>query len=185
MSLFIGFNDILIFFQKLNLLLVVTTELSGMPYYYIKGIDPSDIRLLCDFDNPVIPLDYVMWRYSGVNYTNPIKLNNFNASEAVTFSCLNKVFNDSLDIRLTVYGKNESEVANIYIFYLHLYFLILEPSFTLSYDGFQATKYDSLSPDIITLTIPLFSVSLVAHTNEIILILLDGTAVLVVAIVDA
>ena len=69
-----------------------------------------------------------------------------------------------LDIILTVYGKNELE-SNVYLFYLHSYFLILEPSFTLSYDGFQVTKYDSLSPDIITLTIPLFSTQVLLSTN--------------------
>ena len=98
--------------------LVVTTEVSGMPYYYIKGINPSNILLLCDLNNPSIQLDSVMWRYSGVNYTNPIRLNNLNATDAVTFSCLT-AFNDLLDIILTVYGKNQSEVANAYLFYLY------------------------------------------------------------------
>ena len=106
-----------------------------------------------------------MWRYSGVNYNNPFKLNTLNTTDAVTFSCLNKFFKDSLDIILTVYGKNKLEVANVFHFYPYSYFIILEPSFTLSYDKFQATKYDSLSPNIITLTIPLFSIQVLLSTN--------------------
>ena len=152
-------------FPKIKSVLVVTTEMSGISYNYIKSINPSNILLLCDLNNPTIPLDSVMWRYSGVNYTNPIKLNNLNASDAVILSCLNKVFNDSLDIRLSVYGKNESK-SNKCLLFLYSYFItLLEPSLMLSYDGFQAIKYDSLSPDIITLTIPLFSTQVLLSTN--------------------
>ena len=47
--------------------------------YYVKGIDPTNILLLCDLNNPYIPLkDVRMTTQQPATYNNPIVLNDLN-----------------------------------------------------------------------------------------------------------
>ena len=50
--------------------------------YYVKGIDPTNILLLCDLNNPNIPLkDVRMTTQQAAIYNNPIVLNDLNQFE--------------------------------------------------------------------------------------------------------
>ena len=61
---------------RIYLHLVVTAFSSN---YYVKGIDPTDILLLCDLNNPNIPLkDVRMTTQQPATYNNPIVLNDLN-----------------------------------------------------------------------------------------------------------
>ena len=56
-------------------------------------------------------------------------------------------------------------ISNVPIRFYNYIKIILDPLFTLSYNGVQATTYKTLSPNIITLMIPFFSTQILLSTN--------------------
>ena len=78
----------------------------GMSYYYIRGVDPSNILLLCYINSIDIQIFTVKWKLSGVDYDNPIKLYDLNAMDATQVACRVRTAN-IYAIVLTVYGKYE------------------------------------------------------------------------------
>ena len=47
----------------------------GLFFSYIKGIDPTNIQLLCDPYDTTVPLSSIKLEYSGGQFDNPLILN--------------------------------------------------------------------------------------------------------------
>ncbi|KAI6650359.1 hypothetical protein LOD99_6036 [Oopsacas minuta] len=122
--------------------MVTTVATAGMSYYYIKGIDQNDIQLLCDQENTSINLNTITWRDTTTNstYNNPVVINNIAAS-----------------LNLTCYMESVATFS--------VQITIYDPMLMLSYTGFDTTNYGTVSPDPISITIPLYSTDVTLITN--------------------
>ena len=67
--------------------------------YYIRGIDPDDIMLLCDPDDTITPLNDIRWKYEANIYNNPFMLNEAGLING-TISCINDstIFDTNLSV---------------------------------------------------------------------------------------
>ena len=133
--------------------------------YYVKGIDPTDILLLCDLNNPDIPLkDVRMTTQQAAIYNNPIVLNDLNQFEDALL-CAEGTSSQLLS-SLSVIGNHlDLEVNQNSCRLSRLSYSNLEPVLTSNYSGMSTQTYTVLGPSNIDLNIPPYSTQVQLTTN--------------------
>ena len=76
-----------------------------MTSYYIKGIDPVGIQLLCDQEDPSVDLNTITWRMVATdsNYSNPVMINSIDLTGSLEFTCYVGAA-ITFSVQLTIHG---------------------------------------------------------------------------------